>query len=127
MTAAVFAQTDWSLPRLNGSSVFFNQSVRGSECAAPIRRDSITAIAPDFWLSTGVTGSAGVVQQMTNDLIANLQEWLALSATRLEVEREVIALLPSNRQRVVDVHVSYVGKARPLISLDDIDIESDID
>jgi len=64
---------------------------------------------------------------MTNDLIANLQEWLALSATRLEVEREVIALLPSNRQRVVDVHVSYAGKARPLISLDDIDIESDID
>ncbi|HRJ79563.1 MAG TPA: hypothetical protein PLF37_13735 [Planctomycetota bacterium] len=52
---------------------------------------------------------------------------MALSATRLEVEREVIVLLPSNRQRVVDVHVSYAGKARPLISLDDIDIESDID
>jgi len=64
---------------------------------------------------------------MTNDLIADLQDWLALSVALPEVEREVVALLPPNRQRVVRVHVRYAGKAKPLISLDDIDVEPDID
>ena len=98
MTAAVFAQTDWSVPRLNGSSVFFNQSVRGSECAAPIRRDSITAVAPDFWLSTGVTGSAGVVQQMTNDLIANLQEWRFLQRGLRSSEKLLFCCLQTGNE-----------------------------
>jgi hypothetical protein len=118
MTAAVLAQTDWSLSRPNGSSVFFNQSVRGSERIAPIRRDSITPVAPDFWLSTGVTGSASAVQQMTNDLIADLKEWLAPSVELLGVEREVVALLPPNRQRVVNVVVQNAGRARPLVDVD---------
>jgi hypothetical protein len=127
MTAAVLAHADWSLARPNGSSVFLNRSVRGSERIAPMRRDSITPVAPEFWLSTGVTGSASVVQQMTNDLIADLQDWLALSVALPEVEREVIALLPPNRQRVVKLRVRYAGKAKPLISLDDIDVVPDID
>jgi hypothetical protein len=92
-----------------------------------MRRDSITPVAPDLWLSTGVSGSASVVQQMTNDLIDDLQDWLALSVSLPEVEREVIALLPPNRQQVVNVHVRYTGKAKPLISLDDIDVELDPD
>lgn len=127
MTAAVLAHADWSLTRPNGSSVILSRSVRGSERIAPMRRDSLTPVAPDFWLSTGVTGSASVVQQMTHDLIADLQDWLVLSAALPEVEREVIALLPPNRQRVVKVHVRYAGKAKPLISLDDIDIAPDVD
>lgn len=118
MTAAVFAHADWSLARPNGSSVFFNRPVRGSERVAPMRRDSITAVAPDLWLSTGVTGSASAVQQMTNDLIADLQDWLALSVALPEVEREVVALLPPNRQRVVNVVAHHADRARPLVDVD---------
>lgn len=127
MTSAVLVHTDWAQARSNGSSVFLNRSAKDSTRMAPIQRGAMPSTAVDLRLSTGVTGSASIVQQMTNDLIGDIRDWLILSDVLPQVEREVVALLPPNRHRVVTVHVRYAGKARPLISLDDIVTEVDPD
>jgi hypothetical protein len=118
MTAAVLAHADWSFPRLNGSSVALNRPTKESTRTAPIQRGGAASVTADLLLSTGVSGSASIVQEMTNDLVGDIQEWLALSFSMPEVEREVVALLPPNRQRVANVTARNAGRARPLVDVD---------
>lgn len=118
MTAVVLAQTDGSFPRLNFSSVALTRQAKESTRTAPIQRGGVASFTADLLLSTGVSGSASIVQKMTNDLVGEIQEWLTLSRSVPEVEREVVILLPPNRQRVVTMTARNAGRARPLIDVD---------
>ena len=123
MTTAVFAPTDWPLPPLNGFSVALDQVTKGNPRAARLQLRGMSPTSTDLYLSTGVSQSASIIQRMTSELLNDIQEWLTLSVSMPEVERDVVVLLPPNRRRVVTVHARYAGKALPLISLDDIFVE----
>ncbi len=78
MTAAVFAHTDWSFPRLNGSSVALHRLAKEGTRTAPIQRGGVAVGAADLFLSIGVSASASIVQNMTRDLVDDIRERLTI-------------------------------------------------
>lgn len=71
-----------------------------------------------FWRATGTSASL----PMLGELLAEVSWlWQNLPTQRLEmdIEQEVVVLLPPIRQRIVKVKLHHVGRAQPLISLED--------
>ena len=123
MTTTGLSATDSALPPLSSFSVAMRQATTDSIRTTRLPHVRIPSTSTDLHVSTGVSQSASVIQRMTGELVNDIHEWLALSISMPEIEREVIVMPPPNKQRIVKVHVRYAGRAMPLISLDDIFVE----
>ena len=128
MTATAFVpSTPWLMPETSGSSIRLSRSLPGH---LPL---TLTVVEPQgslpgLWNSTGVSTGAEAMERSVRQLWVEFRQRLATySPIRVDIEREVIVLLPPKRQRTVTVHVHHAGRAKPLINLDDILIEPDGD
>ena len=111
----VGSSVSWS--RVAGGPIYRSTKAYASEWSADLARRQI---------SNGVTDGATAIQQLVQQLMTEVGEWQMRRPSRLvDVEQEVAILMPPKRERVVTLHLHHAGRARPLIHLDDVLVESD--
>ncbi len=116
---------DLPMPAIIGSSVRLSRTVHIPPPKPSADRSQMVEFA-GLWASSGVSESANAIQRLIQQQIGKLTPWLvAPTSTSIDVENEVVVLMPPKRERVVTVRVSYAGRAKPLIVLDDMYIETD--
>lgn len=76
--------------------------------------------------STGSSASASIVDEWTKYLALTSLKWTSSAPqVEIDVEHEVVVLLPPKRQYTVMVHINQVKRAQPLIYLDDMLVDND--
>ena len=69
----------------------------------------------------GVSDSAAALQLIMSLITPDLDRWRAtIAAESLDIEKEIVVLLPPKNRRKVVVRAHHAGPARPLIDTDDI-------
>lgn len=115
------------IPNMIGSSVSWSQFAHRSTPRTVTPHDlELTGWPSRAQASMGVSEDATAIQQLLQQLMAEMGGWQMKNHSRLvAVEQEVAVLMPPKRERVVTLHLHRAGRARPLIHLDDVLVEPD--
>lgn len=120
-TLALTRNTKVDLQSIIGSSIHWSYYFRPQSRLATEEQVIYANKPPAFLVSSGISVSANKVQQQVEDLAVELHGWSTTHETRpVDVEHEVVTLMPPKQQQVVSVQVQNQGRANPLICLDDV-------
>jgi hypothetical protein len=92
-----------------------------------LQRSAIQKMIP-YIGSTGTSGSAQAIEYYLPDMFEKVDYWQLASLRRSEeYQEEVVVLMPPKKQHTVDLEISYVGRAKPLVIIDEMDMELGVD
>lgn len=120
MTPAQYdLQGKWGKPYTRGVSQFLDKS-------EPSQSVDFPYLLP--FTITGTSSSALYIDRYIPGMIKKISYWEdileKLSGTYQE---EIVVFIPPKKQYTVDLEINYLGRAKPFISIDPMDMELDGD
>jgi hypothetical protein len=80
-----------------------------------------------FW-STGTSGSAHMIERYLPKMFESILDWEnVLDRLSETYQEEIVVFMPPKKRYEVDLEINYLGRAKPFISIDQMDMELDVD
>ena len=78
--------------------------------------------------STGTSSSALIIERYLPSMLEKISYWEdVLERLSGTYQEEIVVFMPPKKQYTVDLEINYLGRAKPFISIDQIDVELDAD
>ncbi len=120
MTLAQYdLQGKWGKPYTRGASQFLDEPEHSQRADFPL------ALPFSF---SGTSSSALDIESYIPGMIEKIWYWEdILERLSGKYQEEIVVFMPPKKQYTVDLEINYLGRAKPFISIDQIDMDLDGD